>query len=733
MLNRIMLISAVVVCFISAAATLLGNCFTVIAAALCVIGFVVCLILRRYHAARSFAVVFPVALIFCLPLFFAVSNMNSTKELSGQTAYITGYVSEEPEYYKNYTVYTVKTDNVDIVGAKQNIKLRLSSYTTTDMDVFQNFSAKVTFRENSGEYALSNYADGLYVSAFTEEIIPAGTTHSSIYSYAVSIRRSIRSAIYSFLPFEEASVVSGILLGDKDNIPDELYGLFKSCGIIHIVCVSGLHLSVICYSLLGLLKKLKVSNKVANIITALSVVVIMAVTGFSPSIMRAAFMFLLVLLGKSLYQDIDTLNLLGCSVVINLLINPFAVFNVGLQLSVLSTAGIVIVVPWAKRRLRRKFDKPNIFNRIISYIAISTVQCVAATLFTLPVLCASIGYVSVVAPLASVLLIYPATIILMLGVPAAILGLTPLGFLAYPLFLAAGLITKYFNWVVRLFNSIPITTVRFGSSETLFCLVLCFILGAVAISLYPNRRTVRITSLGIALIICINILLNTVLTANRISVSVLSLKSGYASVVVHKEREGTVAVCGDMTTAECHNFIELITRNTNSLDILILPDTERDLRKELSIILSSVKVKCLLIEDPDLLASCSALGADITVTSLDAASLDLWGTVSVTQHSDEYGTAFSFTSDHASCCVTYPKSSGFLLPELFAAADITFIAAPYPAHLPEYIHHTDSVLLSGGNITKEIYDFYGQSQKVTVMNNGDVINFTLNKQPQLSK
>lgn len=720
-----MLISAVVVCVISAASTLFGAPFAYVMLGVSVIGFALCIIFRRRSVPYRLIVVTFVAALFSISCLFTLNTVNKTRELIGETVDITGYVAEEPEYGNGYTIYTVKTDSVDLPGAEQNIKLRIISFMGEGIDAFENVSATVTLNDVSEEYRLSNYADGIFLEAETENLTVAEGVHKSLYYYAVSVRRAIRNIVYDNLPYEEASVICGIMLGDKSAISDDLYSDFTETGIVHIVTVSGLHLSIICYTLLKLLRKFGISRNVTALITALAVLVVMAITGFSPSILRASFMFLLLLLGQLIYREPDSLNLLGCAVVIILFIDPKLIFSVQLQLSSLSTLGIIVGIPLVEKYILSRIKVDGILKKLINYTVIASFQSIAATVATLPAVCLSIGRLSLISPLASVLLIYPSTVILTVSVAAVIISFVPfLMFISKPLFLVSGLATKLFIYIVRALASIPYSNIGINGEQFITTVLLCALLIVTVCLLYPNRRTVTITAVGTAFVIAVNLLVNIVMGSSSINVSVLSCSSGSSATVIDNSGHAVV-ICPDLDNMDMYRLRGIITdKGINTIDTLIMTDT--GLLKETDYLLENFTVHCLVVPQKDKTETFNTLD-NITVTELENSDFELWGMVKITQYTDSNGVSFLIENSKTAFGITFPNNSAITLPERFERSHAVIINPPYPDTVPDYIHEGVTFLTSSQDITSYMYQAFADSDSIVTMGVGDVLTFSMNR------
>lgn len=153
----------------------------------------------------------------------------------------------------------------------------------------------------------------------------------------------------SGLSAAEFAMISALVLGYDDEIDRATINIYSQTGTLHVLSVSGLHVGLI-YMLLGYMlsfmdkqKKLK-WIKVALILLVLWFFVLLS--GFSAPALRAALMFSFMLLGKNVYKNVETANIVFVSAFISLLINPYWLFDVGFQLSYTAVLGIIYFYPF---------------------------------------------------------------------------------------------------------------------------------------------------------------------------------------------------------------------------------------------------------------------------------------------------------------------------------------------------------------------------------------------------
>lgn len=151
----------------------------------------------------------------------------------------------------------------------------------------------------------------------------------------------IKKNIDSIMPEKEAEMLKGLLLGDISGIDDEIQEEFKISNLSHILAVSGMQVNYIIFAVEWGCSKI-VGKRNSKILTIVILILYMAITGFSPSIVRATIMGIILILSTIVYKKNDFWNTLAFSLLLILIYNPFLIQNVGLVLSYLGTIGIVV-------------------------------------------------------------------------------------------------------------------------------------------------------------------------------------------------------------------------------------------------------------------------------------------------------------------------------------------------------------------------------------------------------
>lgn len=144
------------------------------------------------------------------------------------------------------------------------------------------------------------------------------------------------------MPKRTANLLLGILIGERDNIQEDIIESFRTANLSHILAVSGAHTSYIILGITYLISKSKTPKRIGYIITIIILLIFIMITGASYSVVRACIMAIVVIGAKICYRKENFFTSICISLIIILIQNPFAINDIGLKLSFMGTAGIVI-------------------------------------------------------------------------------------------------------------------------------------------------------------------------------------------------------------------------------------------------------------------------------------------------------------------------------------------------------------------------------------------------------
>lgn len=228
--------------------------------------------------------------------------------------------------------------------------------------------------------------------------------------------------IYYWLPGQEGQLASGILLGGSSQFDPVLKNIYITTGLVHIVAASGFNVALVA-------KTAEVSlNRFFNRIQVIPILLILIILysiicGLQASIVRAAIMSIAVYVGKWLGKPASVVWILLLTIVVMLIINFSYLTDIGFQLSVMATLGLVVYQP-----------KNELMTTLV------------AEAMVVPLILHHFGQISLYAVPAN-LLVDP--------VVAPITYLTGIGLLVGPVMWLAWPLLKYMNLVAQFFSTLP--------------------------------------------------------------------------------------------------------------------------------------------------------------------------------------------------------------------------------------------------------------------------------------
>ena len=208
-------------------------------------------------------------------------------------------------------------------------------------------------------------------------------------------------------------VLQGVVMGDTAGIDAGWLEAFRRSGTAHMLSVSGLHVGCLAAIVIGLARLLRAPRWAGFVAAGGAAVLMVPFVGPSPPIIRSAVMIVVVLAGRWMGRGRDQWQILALAAVVILAMNPYAVFDVGFQLSFSAFVGMMAVAPRLQRQL----------GRLPASVASNVAVSVAAGLGTAPVALAQFGRTSLISPLANLLVVPALPAVTGLGMVSVFAGL----------------------------------------------------------------------------------------------------------------------------------------------------------------------------------------------------------------------------------------------------------------------------------------------------------------------
>lgn len=300
--------------------------------------------------------------------------------------YITGRIIDDPEINEDTgkSYITIEVDRIvyNTSGAGQELEVKgLIKVTIQAVLPEGNFNYGDEIRikgdlykprepSNPGEFDYRSYLANKKIFAlcfvnsgknhYMEKVKPDNFKNPFL-SFAYKIKHYIVGIIYRTMPKKngntiwsqslvQGNLLEGVLLGNR-ILPKEYADMFRDTGTMHILAVSGFNVSFVVFIFFTVLRAFYVPKKISAIISIIFIILFAAITGFTPSVVRASIMAIVVLLAMIIERDTDIFNTIAFSALIILIIAPLDLFDIGFQLSYVATIGIVYLTPFIIEKL----------------------------------------------------------------------------------------------------------------------------------------------------------------------------------------------------------------------------------------------------------------------------------------------------------------------------------------------------------------------------------------------
>jgi len=245
---------------------------------------------------------------------------------------------------------------------------------------------------------------------------------NKIFSTIFNLRQRLRDVLRKYLYPNDEAAMETMLLGISSAIPRPIMNLFMQTGTVHILAISGLHVTMMAMLFFILLKVFPFSRVGQYILTITLLLGYAILTGGRPSVVRAFVMAAVFLSSYLVERESESLNSLALAALLLLLANPYNFFDVGFQLSFLCVLAILAVYPlfWGTKSAPAL---PGMFAKIIGIICRSLVFSLAIWMAVAGLLVYYFEMFSPVTVLANVVVVPLSSAVLVLGTGLMFSGL----------------------------------------------------------------------------------------------------------------------------------------------------------------------------------------------------------------------------------------------------------------------------------------------------------------------
>jgi len=342
---------------------------------------------------------------------------------------VEGTVSREADVRPEFVNYYLNVSNISLEEEKYTLNGRLlvkvpapcPVYSYGDFLRINGLLERPPEPGNPGAFNYRSYLERHGLSAIvktddSKNVTKLGVEGNFLVRRLLLFKEKLLNVARQTLDPVQAALMNGIVFGTQGEIPRDTWQIFSQTGIVHVLSVSGMHVGLVLAGISLLLHLLRVPRQWFTFLNSVFLILYAALSGMGPAVMRATFMGLLFLWAHHLGRDQDWPTTLFATALFSLLVNPLCLYDIGFQLSFLSTWGILYLHP-----VLNKFF--NLCSFWPVWLKTMTSVTLAAQLATLPFI---VWYYNIVTPVSLLtnIIAAPLTgIILALGIAAALAGI----------------------------------------------------------------------------------------------------------------------------------------------------------------------------------------------------------------------------------------------------------------------------------------------------------------------
>ena len=296
---------------------------------------------------KSYIIIFIISYIIS---YFQIINLeksfNEKYENINEEIKVIGTIISNPSNKQYKTNYTLKVESINGDTSYKNTKILLSVKKDKN-EKYYSYGNKIYFIGEFKEATLQRNYGGFDYKQYlkTKNIYGTITTKSSnikiiknndsnlILKFINEVALKIEEKANKLLNKTEASLLTGLLIGNKQNLDDNIEEAFRKSNLSHMLAVSGSHVSYVILAIGFIITKSKISKRKGKIVTVIFLIFFMILTGQTPSVTRACIMSIYMIVSSLFYKRVNILSSMSISLWLLLIMNPYCILDIGLQLS----------------------------------------------------------------------------------------------------------------------------------------------------------------------------------------------------------------------------------------------------------------------------------------------------------------------------------------------------------------------------------------------------------------
>ena len=537
---------------------------------------------------------------------------------------------KEEEDYKKVYIVKLQSDNEIINNRKciLNLKNKNNKKLSYGDEIY--FDGEYSIPEGKRNYGGFDYSlymktQKLYGTFEIEnyELINKNKGNK-IEEKILDFKKYVKNILNTNLQKDEANLCIGLLIGDRTNISKQIEEDFKNSNLTHMLAVSGSHFTYIILAISFVNKGIK-RKRLGQIIMIIVIILFMNLTGNTASVVRSGIMAIYIILASIFHKRADIWTSMAVAIIIQLINNPYAIFDIGLQLSYGGVIGIVVFNKniltkilyfdnYIKINIKEKIQKNNKYkmqeinnteiklSKVKKYIIEASAVTISANIVIIPIMMYHFNTISFTFLISNLLVGPILGFVVIFGFILIFLSFILNSFLM-PFFFILNILISIILYIAHICANLPFSKVFVPTPNKL--MLVLFYLNLFILFYYKEKNVKNKKQKYSSILLIIIIIFNFIYpladsTKKNLTINFIDVGQGDSTLIRVDNKNILIDGGGSLYSdsfdvGEKTLFPYLLDRGITYLDYVIVSHFDADHFQGLEYVINNIKVKNAII------------------------------------------------------------------------------------------------------------------------------------------
>lgn len=437
----------------------------------------------------------------------------------------------------------------------------------------------------------------------------------------LDFKKYVKNILNTNLQKDEANLCIGLLIGDRTNISKQIEEDFKNSNLTHMLAVSGSHFTYIILAISFVNKGIK-RKRLGQIIMIIVIILFMNLTGNTASVIRSGIMAIYIILASIFHKRADIWTSMAVAIIIQLINNPYAIFDIGLQLSYGGVIGIVVFNKnilskilyfdnYIKINIKEKIQKNNKYkmqeinnteiklSKVKKYIIEASAVTISANIVIIPIMMYHFNTISFTFLISNLLAGPILGFVVIFGFILIFLSFILNSFLM-PFFFSLNILISIILYIAHICANLPFSKV-FVPTPNKLMLVLFYLNLFILVYYKDKNKKQKYSSILLIIIIIFNFIYPLAAsTKKNLTINFIDVGQGDSTLIRVDNKNILIDGGGSLYSdsfdvGEKTLFPYLLDRGITYLDYVIVSHFDADHFQGLEYVINNIKVKNAII------------------------------------------------------------------------------------------------------------------------------------------